>query len=74
MDLVNVNSQVGNKEMNALITEFNASQDEYVKSYASLHPMTEGHNADDSFSVTLYFYSRLFHMKEDFNYYIIWNL
>lgn len=42
--------------MNALITEFNAGEDQYVKSYASLHPMTEGHNADDSFSVTLLIY------------------
>lgn len=37
--------------MNALITEFNASGDDFIKSYASLHPKTEGHNADDSFSV-----------------------
>jgi leukotriene-A4 hydrolase len=37
--------------MNALITEFNASDDDFIKSYASLHPNTEGHNADDSFSV-----------------------
>lgn len=37
--------------MNALIKEFNSSSDPDIKSYASLHPKTEGHNADDSFSV-----------------------
>lgn len=51
IDYVYVNSQVGAKEMNALIKEFNTSTDPVVKSYASLHPLTEDHNADDSFSV-----------------------
>lgn len=37
--------------MNALIKEFNSSSDPDIKSYASLHPKTESHNADDSFSV-----------------------
>lgn len=39
--------------MNSLIKEFNGSKDETVKSYASLHPITKDHNADDSFSVLL---------------------
>ncbi|CAK74683.1 unnamed protein product (macronuclear) [Paramecium tetraurelia] len=54
INLVHVNSQVGNNEMNALIKEFNSSQDDFVKSYASLHPKTENHNADDSFSTIPY--------------------
>lgn len=37
--------------MNALIKEFNTSTDPVIKSYASLHPITIDHNADDSFSV-----------------------
>lgn len=40
--------------MNALIKEFNTSSDPAVKSYASLHPITEDHNADDSFSTIPY--------------------
>lgn len=39
--------------MNALIKEFNSSPDDFVKSYASLHPKTLDHNADDSFSVLI---------------------
>jgi hypothetical protein len=39
--------------MNSLIKEFNVSKDEAVKSYASLHPITKDHNADDSFSVII---------------------
>ncbi|CAD8093552.1 unnamed protein product [Paramecium sonneborni] len=54
IDLVYVNSLVGNDEMNALIKEFNSNHDPVIKSYASLHPITENHNADDSFSTIPY--------------------
>ncbi|CAD8181256.1 unnamed protein product [Paramecium pentaurelia] len=65
IDYVYVNSQVGTKEMNALIKEFNSSTDPVVKSYASLHPITEDHNADDSFSTIPYErgYQLLFYLE-----------
>lgn len=60
--------------MNALIKEFNSSADPDIKSYASLYPKTEGHNADDSFSVKLFIWFRQYHMKEDSNFYFIWRV
>ena len=53
IDYVKVNSLVGDYEMRTLIKEFNESESDVTKSYASLHPITEGHNADDSFSVNI---------------------